>query len=110
MNWEATDQFGNLYVGTSEADSIEALRQDIESMVEEVYQRCETIPTFSVDVAYNEISAPDGNQVSHVLTVPYMTHLALTESIEIAGQRVQELIQDVLSSGGREGHVQGPWD
>lgn len=110
MNWEATDQFGNLYVGTSEADSLESLRADIESMVEEVYQRCETVPTFSVDVSYNEISAPDGNQVSHVLTVPLLTHIAQSEGPEIASQRVQDLIQDVLSSGGREGRVQGPWD
>jgi hypothetical protein len=100
--WETTDQFGNLLVALSDASSLDSLRSDLADMVGRVFDRhADESATFSVDLDYNEISAPRGDQVSHVLQVGWLASSGLSV----------EQVKDVLREVG-EGHtfeVIGPW-
>jgi len=70
MQWAATDQFGNLYMGESGAKTLAELRPDLESLVDELCARTPDPVRISVDIDYAEMNGPDPEQVSHVLLVP----------------------------------------
>ena len=112
MVWESTDQFGNLCVAVSEASSIAALQPELESMVEEVFLRNEGAVTFSIDPSYGEISAPDGNQVTHILSVSLFQEL-MDEGMENPQIIIEvgDMIKKIASTyPGRNATVCGPWD
>ncbi len=73
MNWEATDQFGNLYVGVSEAESTDDLRPHLASLIEELCQRTPGPIQVTIDMSYAEINGPDPEQVAYVLQVPWLS-------------------------------------
>lgn len=108
MIWEATDQFGNLYVAESSAMSLDELRPDLESLCVEIFARHPGDVVFSIDIGYSEISAPDGNQVSHRMTVPWFENSGLQPN-ELEGA-VGDLLRDCFVVAGRSGTIQGPWD
>lgn len=87
VKWEATDQFGNLFVGLSSAQSVQELIPDIESLAAELSaagkQGCIT-----VDYGFGEINGPDPEAVSYVLQAPWLTdcdaeatHQSLVEAL-----------------------------
>ncbi len=76
VNWEATDQFGNLYVGKSNAASLEELRPHVESLLEKLQERCDGPVQVTIDLQYGQINGPHPEQVSHVLNVPLLENLA----------------------------------
>lgn len=100
LKWENTDQFGNLKVATSAATSSAELRAELVAMVEDVLTAHPTGAVFAVDAPFCEISAPSGDQVSHVLAVP-LFESGLT--MEDAQAMLQELVGDRAA-------VQGPWE
>lgn len=109
MRWESTDQFGNLFVGSSEATSREELKADLESMAEEVFLRREDGVAFAIDLDYAEIAAPDANQVSHVMQLPWISHrLESGEDREAVFADIEATLAEALA--GRRAHVQGPWE
>lgn len=73
MHWEATDQFGNLYVGVSEAESVDDLRPHLASLVEELCQRTPDPIQVTIDTGYAEINGPNPEQVAYVLQVPWLS-------------------------------------
>lgn len=101
MNWESTDNFGNLSVATSAATSLEELKAELESMIDVVFARTPEGVAFSVDKGYQEIAAPSDQQVTHVLTVPLLA--------SVSAEEVQATLREVLAQLGREATVQGTW-
>lgn len=69
--WESTDQFGNMFIGVSSAQSMDELREDIRSLVEELSQRGNE-GQVTVDFGYGEINGPNPEAVSHVLQVAWL--------------------------------------
>lgn len=72
MQWTPTDQFGNLNVGVSTAQSLEQLRPDLESLVLELRDRWGDDFKVTVDLGYAEICGPDPDRVSHILQVAWL--------------------------------------
>lgn len=96
MEWQATDQFGNLYVGESSATSFGELQQDLASLVEEVLARGGENCRLTVDMAYQEVSGPAPEAVSHVLRVPWFA--AGDAETVLAG--VREAVAAACARGG----------
>ena len=84
MEWQATDQFGNLNIGESDAQSLEMLADHVRMLVNEVRERVGDSFKVTVDMDYREISGPDPEQVSHILRVPWL-----------AGQSVDDIVSHV---------------
>jgi hypothetical protein len=108
LQWENTDQFGNLKVATSSATSLENVKSDLDDMVKAVFEQHGREVAFSIDVPYAEISAPRGDQVSHLLNLPFV-------SVFVAGgmdkSEIQKsLTQQLKSLVGDTTKVVGPWD
>jgi hypothetical protein len=112
VRWEATDQFGNLYVGNSDAYDLDGLRADLGSMIDEVVQRRSTGVKFSIDLEYGEISAPEGGQVSHLMNVAWLAdRVNAGEATEQVFAETSEILQDLINQDTRiDATVQGPWD
>lgn len=72
MQWTPTDQFGNLNVGVSTAQSLEQLRPDLESLILELRDRWGDEFRVTVDLDYAEICGPDPDRVSHILQVAWL--------------------------------------
>jgi len=72
MEWQATDQFGNLYVGESNAQTIDELRPHLAMLLTEVRERAGDAFQLTVDFDYAEISGPEPDRVTHVLRVPWL--------------------------------------
>jgi hypothetical protein len=104
--WENTDQFGNMAIGASSASMLEDISADLASMVELVFSRLQVNVEFSIDVAYGEISAPNANQVTHVLQLPWMSQQA--DSKEEVFAKISVLLSEVL--GDKLAKIVGPWD
>ncbi|MCW5938164.1 MAG: hypothetical protein KF884_08585 [Fimbriimonadaceae bacterium] len=109
VTWEATDQFGNLFVGKSDARDVEALRSDLTDLCQAVFERADEV-IFAIDVPYAEVSGPKGDQVTHVLQVPWF---AERRQAGEASSQIQDEVAACLSDvaapfGGAT--VQGPWD
>lgn len=71
VQWEATDQFGNLFVAASTAGSVEELAADVGSLISELRSAGRS-GVVSFDFEYCEINGPDPESVSHVLQVPWL--------------------------------------
>lgn len=71
IQWEATDQFGNLFVAASTASSVEELAADVGSLISELRSAGKS-GVVSFDFEYCEINGPDPESVSHVLQVPWL--------------------------------------
>ena len=96
MQWEGTDQFGNLYVGVSEATSLEEIRPHLASLVEQLKLRAAGGPIrITVDTEYGEINGPDPNGVSHVIRCGWVEGLGA------------EVAQDILDALHEECKAQG---
>ena len=72
MEWQATDQFGNLYVGESNAQTIDELRPHLAMLLTAVRERAGDAFQLTVDFDYAEISGPEPDRVTHVLRVPWL--------------------------------------
>jgi hypothetical protein len=70
MQWSSTDQFGNLNVATSEATTMEELRPDLASLIEELQMRAPGSIKITVDIDDTELNGPDPENVSHILQAP----------------------------------------
>lgn len=70
--WESTDQFGNMFIGVSSAESVEELADDLRSLVEELGQRGSE-GKVTVDFDFGEINGPDPDAVSHVLQCAWLS-------------------------------------
>lgn len=112
MQFSATDNFGNLMVAESAARSDDELHADLAAMVQAVLAHHPGAVTFSVDVGYGEVAAPSGDQVSHIMSVPWFGEReAAGESRDaiyaaVAGQ----LAEIAAAHAEREIGIQGPWD
>lgn len=84
MQWEATDQFGNLYVMMSTAVAIDELRPQLVSLVEQLNARTGGAPfTITVDTEYGEINGPDPNGVSHVIRCGWVEGLPAEQAQDV---------------------------
>lgn len=101
MEWQATDQFGNLYVGESSATSFEELRPQIASLITEVRERAGDTFRVCVDFDYKEILAPDPDQVSHVLRIPWLASQAPEEFVS----ELATIVAEICSVDGPSGVV-----
>lgn len=73
MDWQATDQFGNLFIGESSSTDVESLRPELASLIEQLAERAGDSFRVVVDFSYNEICGPDPEHVSHLLRVPWLS-------------------------------------
>lgn len=108
LSWENTDQFGNLKVATSSATGLDDVESDLRDLARAVFEQHGEDVMFSVDVSYAEVSAPKGDQVSHLLNLPFVSDL-------IAGGMSRSDVQDSLTKllegmVGETAKVVGPWD
>ncbi len=112
IEWEATDNFGNLMVAKSDADSVGELRADLQSLVEEALHRTPVNAVFAVDAAYAEIAAPDGSAVTHILQVPLLTQLSAKgqSKAEIEQAIISELTLIIAALPECGARAQGPWE
>lgn len=89
MLWESTDQFGNMFIGVSSAQSVEKLGEDFASLVEELKQRGDE-GQVTVDFGFGEINGPNPDAVSHVLQVAWLEEcdadMVFGELTEIFGE------------------------
>ncbi len=83
MQWTPTDQFGNLNVGVSTAQSLEQLRPDLESLILELRDRWGDEFKVTVDLDYAQIAGPDPDRVSHILQVAWLEGQSPDLSTEI---------------------------
>ena len=103
MEWQATDQFGNLYVGDSEAHCLEELRTDLAMLVNEVRVRAGDSFQITIDFDYKEISGPEPERVTHILRVPWIA-TQLPDEI-LAG--VTTIVTEICAINGLEGIIVG---
>lgn len=101
MEWQATDQFGNLYVGESSATSLDELRPQIASMISEVRLRAGESFRVCVDFDYKEIMAPDPENVTHVLRVPWLA----SQSPETFVGELATIVAEICAADGPSGVV-----
>lgn len=90
MNWEATDQFGNMYIGASAATSRESLLPDVVALLGEMRSRIGIAFQVTFDYSYQEINAPDPENVVFVVQVPWLASLSREVAIELVGSLVEE--------------------
>ncbi|MCW5937631.1 MAG: hypothetical protein KIT11_10040 [Fimbriimonadaceae bacterium] len=93
MEWQATDQFGNLYVAESDAQSLEELRPHIASLVNEVRERAGDSFRITLDMGYQELNGPDPDNVSHVLRVPWFAGQPKDETTQAVEACVREAFE-----------------
>jgi len=112
IEWEATDNFGNLMVARSEAESLAELKEDLLSLIEEALHRTPAGARFAVDSAYGEISAPSGSSVSHVLQVPWLASRIQKgeKREEVQDEIIRELNALLKSKESSNALAQGPWE
>jgi hypothetical protein len=91
MQWQATDQFGNLYVGESAAQTLEELRPHLLSLIRVLHERNPRPFSITIDPSYGEINGPDPDQVSHVLQVAWLTSCN-AQTIAAIKATVEELL------------------
>lgn len=99
MQWEATDQFGNLYVGASQSASAEELTNELRSMLTELRDRGAESVILTCDFDYAEISGPDPDQVSHILQVSWFSDCAHDETLESIRKQAYALIDELDMAG-----------
>lgn len=112
MQFSATDNFGNLMVAESAARSDADFHADLAAMVQAVLAHHAGSVTFSVDVGYGEVAAPSGDQVSHIMSVPWFAEReGAGESREAIYTVVSRQLGEIAAAHPeREISIQGPWD
>jgi hypothetical protein len=113
MQWESTDNFGNLMVATSEATTPDGLAHDLQLLIDALLDRHEGEVAISVDVPYGEVAGPSGNQVSHIVNCSafFEAEASQGKTQEQVSEETQALIRGLLSNNpARTVEVQGPWD
>lgn len=93
MQWTPTDQFGNLNIGVSNAQSLDELRPDLESLIVELKDRAGDDFRVTVDLEYAEINGPDPDRVSHILQVAWLEG----QAPEVASQ-IESLVAELRGS------------
>ncbi|HMS54677.1 MAG TPA: hypothetical protein PKA27_04695 [Fimbriimonadaceae bacterium] len=88
MKWEATDQFGNLYVGTSSSSDVSTLEPEIDDLLSKLRERCGEAFTVTVDGEYGEINGPDPDQVAYVLQVGWLNSESAASVAATVSERV----------------------
>jgi len=100
MQWEATDQFGNLWVGVSDAVSIHELRPHLASLVEQLALRTEGKPfRITIDREYGEINGPDPDGVSHVIRCGWVEGLEAEYAQDIC-----DALEEICAGQGLSGY------
>ena len=112
IEWEATDNFGNLMVAKSEAQSLDELREDLISLIDEALHRTPQGAVFAVDAAYGEVTAPSGNAVTHILQVPWLSQRAAQgeDKDSVENSLITELQALLESRDSSNARAQGPWE
>jgi len=95
MQWEATDQFGNLYVGASQSTDALGLTEELRSMLTEIRERGAESAILTCDFEYCEISGPDPEQVSHILQVPWFAECEHDETIALVRHQALALLDEI---------------
>jgi len=72
MIWESTDQFGNMYVGVSDASDWTQAAEHIRALVAELAARQDTF-IVSYDTDFGDLNGPHPDQVTHVLQMPWLS-------------------------------------
>lgn len=83
LNWENTDQFGNLKVAHSSASSLEELLADVAELAEVLAESHEGPLELSFDGTTGEVLGPSVDHVTHILQVPEL------------GERVEEFVDPI---------------
>lgn len=112
MNWEPTDQFGNLFKATSHASNGPDLIAALKSMIEEVVARGATEGEFAVDVEFGEIAAPSEYQVTHILCVPQFANRIEEkgEPADLVQTELMQAVKDALDqSNAGNFRIRGPF-
>jgi len=91
MEWQATDQFGNLFIGESDAQSFEDLKPHVSMLVDELKERAAGPFRVHFDYAYRELCGPDPERVSHVLRVPWLATVPKDDAVAEIGRVVAEV-------------------
>ncbi|MBC8064178.1 MAG: hypothetical protein H7Y17_05065 [Chlorobia bacterium] len=99
MKWEATDQFGNLYIGISEASSWTEMQPEIASMLEELRARSSGPLRLTIDLEYSEISGPDPDRVSHILRSSWLGNQNADDALAQISEAVAGSAVSVALSG-----------
>ncbi|MFN3961842.1 MAG: hypothetical protein ACK4NQ_02570 [Fimbriimonadaceae bacterium] len=82
MKWEATDQFGNMYIGQCEDVSTEGLQAAVRSLVDELLARHEGDVVLTLDVDFGDINGPHPDRVSHVVQAPLLPARVAAEGVD----------------------------
>lgn len=91
MEWSATDQFGNLYEGISDAQSVEELHPQLVSLIERLYERVGDGFAVTVDFGYAEINGPDPENVAYVMRVGWLEGADRSEVFTGISEMVEEI-------------------
>lgn len=112
IEWEATDNFGNLMVAKSEAQSLDELREDLASLIDEALYRTPHGAVFAVDAAYGEITAPSGSAVTHILQSPWLSQRVAEgeDKNSIESSIIEELTGLLEGRKASNARAQGPWE
>lgn len=94
MRWEATDQFGNLYVGSSDARNVSELTPDLAMLVDELHRRTGEGFKVRVDFEYGEICGPDPDQVSHIVSIPWLGEAQREETLAAIQAALESICAD----------------
>lgn len=94
MEFHATDQFGNLYIGESDAQSFEELTPHVHQLVDAVRERSGDDFKICVDMDYKEILGPDPDKVSHIVRVPWLSNV----DGPTAKEAVDKIVKDYVGS------------
>jgi hypothetical protein len=95
MQWSATDQFGNLYIGESDATTPDQLRPHLASLLEELRERASGPVVVSIDMDYTEISGPTPDHVSHILRAPNLSCFHSGQSPEEIRSEVEGIVKEI---------------
>lgn len=108
LQWQNTDQFGNLKVAVATGTSLEDIFEDLDGLAEAVFTQHSENVQFSIDVPYGEIAAPSGDQVSHILQIPFLADLVAGGASE--SSVYASIHADLSRIVGPRAEVRGPWD
>lgn len=93
IHWEATDQFGNLYIGTSSALHADELEVELAEMLERLGETTNETIVLTVDAEYGQITGPRPEHARYVLNVPLLTEwLSAGQSAEHVVAAVAEMV------------------
>ncbi len=111
VQWESTDNFGNLVIAQSGARDDAALRADLEDMVAVVFARHEEDITFSIDPQVGQILAPRPSMVTHIMNVPWFVERsdAGADTHGIVNEVKKILDAVIVEFHPRSAVVTGPW-